>query len=494
MADISLPSMKDVEAFTGLITDHPGEAIAAFVLLAGVAILIGVTSKLPTGWAFTIALPILLLLVAAGGFAIYRIMPSQELDTAVVFKFKLADETIRVESTALNTYVGAVDGTTNQRRMLFRVKDEPGKWAAIRTARICPPSEADACPQSEYTLPVWLIRSGIAQHFRDDGPGARIVVVFQADPSRNCTIFPEPRPSAKPKNYGGPDLCKPEENHAENQTRPGFWWMATAWADERSTPADLVVVRKKLASIDPKIRAEGRVELQKASNAAELLDKILGEPAGKERDRIVANALIAAIYFGDDRWKDVTAATKARIMALLTDRDDLVSRYAKSVLRRYPEVGILADVKAAAASATGEEKAKLVIAASDIEYNLGVTRLQEARADRNDAAKWQTVQDTFQQGIQSARSLPDGGKQDPDVTKNYFGLALSTADKWSTTRPSTMAPPQVTAAFSEFLEVVDRKSYPFAEQIEAATCVTRIGTSAEAQYEKSLGECLKFFR
>ena len=270
--------------------------------------------------------------------------------------------------------------------------------------------------------------------------------------------------------------------------------MATAWADERSTPADLAVVRKKLASTDPKIRTEGRVELQKASNAAELLDKILAEPAGKERDRIVANALIAAIYFGDDRWKDVTAATKARIMALLTDRDDLVSRYAKSVLRRYPEVGILADVKAAAASSTGEEKAKLVIAASDIEYNLGVTRLQEARVDPNDAAKWQAVQDTFQQGIQSARSLPGGGKQNPDVTKNYFGLALSTADKWSTAKPATMAPPQVTAAFSEFLEVVDRSSYPFAEQIEAATCVTKIGTSAEAQYEKSLGECLKFFR
>ena len=496
MADISMPSMKDVAAFTDLIANNPGPAIAAFALLAGVALLIGVTSKLPTMTTTIVALVLLASLVTAGGFTIYRVMekPAADPDTAVVFKFKLADETIRLESTALNTYVGAVDGTSNQRRMLFRTKDEPGKWAAIRTTRVCPPSEADACPQADYTLPVWLVRSGTAQHFRDDGPGARIVVFFQEDPSRNCTIFPEPRPSAKPKNYGGPDLCRPEEDHADNRPRPGFGWIATAWANEPSVPADLAVVRKKLASADPKVRGEGRVELQKASNAAVLLDKILAEPAGKERDRIITNALIAAIYFGEDKWKDVTPATKARLMTLLIDKDELVSRYAKSVLRRYPDAGMLVLVKVAAEQATGDDKKKLTVAVSDIEYNLGVTRLQEARASRDDATKWQATQDTFQSGIKSGQSLPGGGKQEPDVTKNYFGLALSTADRWATAKPAAMAPTQVTAAFVKFLDVVDKEHYPFAEQIEAATCVTKIGTSAVEQYEKSLGECLKFFR
>jgi hypothetical protein len=204
--------------------------------------------------------------------------------------------------------------------------------------------------------------------------------------------------------------------------------------------------------------------------------------------------LIAAIYFGEDKWKDATAATKATIMALLIDKDELVSRYAKSVLRRYPDAGLLAQVKAAAEQATGDNRTKLTVAMSDIEYNLGVTRLQEARADRNDATKWQTAQQTFQQGIKSGQSLPGGGKQEPDVTKNYFGLALSTADKWAAAKPGTMAPTEVTVAFAKFLDVVDKEPYPFAEQIEAASCVTKIGTTAVAQYEKSLGECLKFFR
>src|SRR4051812_18715089 len=150
MADTSLPSMKDVADFTDLIANHPGPAIAAFALLAGVALLIGLTSKLPTVTTTIVALVLLASLVAAGGFTIYRVMvdPATDADTSVVFKFKLADETIRLESTALNTYVGAVEGTSTQRRMLFRVKDGAGKWAAIRTTRICPPNEADACPQS----------------------------------------------------------------------------------------------------------------------------------------------------------------------------------------------------------------------------------------------------------------------------------------------------------------------------------------------------------
>jgi hypothetical protein len=270
--------------------------------------------------------------------------------------------------------------------------------------------------------------------------------------------------------------------------------MGTAWAKDASGPADLAAVRKKLASADSKIRAEGRVDLQKASNAVALLDRLLAEPAGKERDRIVTNALIAAIYFGDDKWKEATAVTKATIMALLVDKDELVSRYAKSVLRRYPDVGLLAQVKAAAEQATGDDRTKLTVAVSDIEYNLGVTRLQEARADRGDATKWQTAQETFQQGIKSGQSLPGGGKQEPDVTKNYFGLALSTADRWAAAKPGTMAPTEVTVAFAKFLDMVDKEPYPFAEQIEAASCVTKIGATAVAQYEKSLGECLKFFR
>jgi hypothetical protein len=504
MSDAAVPSGKDLADFAALVAEHKEAAVAAFVLMAFVSILIGVTSKLPTWAAFIVAFLTLLFLGGAGGYAVYRVIPDPNMDTAVMFKLKLADDSIRIESFALNTYVGGVEGEATQRRVLYRGKDDPADWAGIRMTRICPPSEENGCPSADFKFPVWLLPASEARHFRDQGSGTGIVVSHKVAVEggvQSCTVFPDPKPNVKPKTYIGPDLCAtarppkspPSAKRVDIQPRSGSWWVTAAWASD--TPVKLVDVRAKLASTNTRTRAEGRMELQKAANAGELLGRVLQEPAGsEERDRIVANALIAAIYFGDDKWKEVSAVTKEKIAVLLIDKDELVSRYAKSVLRRYPEESVLAKVREAVKSADGDQKRKLMIAVSDIEYNLGVVRLQEARASKTDMNKWQTAQDTFLTGIASGKSVSEAGKQVPDVTKNYFGLALSTADKWSTTKPSTMAPPQVTAAFSEFLEVVDQKSYPFAEQIEAATCVTKIGTSAEAQYEKSLGECLKFFR
>jgi len=494
MADTAVPSMKDVESFTNLIAAHPGEAITAFVLLSVVAILIGVTSKLPTGWATMIALPLLLLLVGAGGFAIYRIVPSPNSDTAVVFKLALANKEFRAESRAVNTYVGGVDGDETVRRMIFRAKDDPadpGVWAKIRLARTCPPDEPERCVVTDYRLPVWALRSAEVQHIPDEGPGARMVL---SSNSTTCTVFPGSDQTAKPKNYAGPNLClanAPSLDRADN--RWGSWWISTAWAADR--PENLQAVRDKLASVDPAIRGEGRVDLQKARNAAELLDLLVAEPKGDAvRDRVVANALISAIYFGDEKWKTVQAPTKTRIMALLVDQDVLVSRYAKSVLRRYPEDDVLARVKIAATTATGDDKKKLIVAASDIEYNLGVTRLEEARADKSNKAKWKRTLDTFNAALEVGNALPDNGKQEPDVMKNYFGLALSMADEWSNIKSGKLASAEIKSAFSRFMNEIDPAQYPFTDQVKAASCVTAIGTTDDSQFEKSLGGCLKFFR
>jgi hypothetical protein len=496
MADITIPSMKDVETFTNLIAAHPGEAIAAFALLAGVAILIGITSKLSTIWAFVVALPILLLLVVGGGYAIYRIVPEPNHDTAVVFKLVLADKDFHAESRAVTTYVGGVDGDSSVRRMIFRAKDDPsdpGAWAKIRVMRTCLPNEPDRCISTDYRLPVWALRAAEVKQMLDDGPGTRMVLTY-AD-SKLCTVFPGAGQTAKPANYSGPDVCAsaaPATDRADS--RWGSWWISTAWAEE-GDQVKASEIRAKLASADPRIRGEGRTDLQKASNAAELLDQLLAVPKGDEvRDRVLANALIAAIYFGDDKWTTVTTATKTKIMALLVDNDELVSRYAKSVLRRYPEENILAQVKAAAAVATGDNKTKLTIAVSDIEYNLGVTRLLAARASKTDMGKWSATADTFSAGLEFGKVLVADGKLEPDVAKNYFGLALSTADFWSNVKGGSLAAPQVKAAFSKFLAEVDAERYPFAAQVQAATCVTKIDTTDDGQFEKGLGNCLKFFR
>jgi hypothetical protein len=496
MADITVPSIKDVESFTNLIAAHQGEAIAAFALLAGVAILIGITSKLSTIWAFFVALPILLMLVGGGGYAIYRIVPDPNYDTAVVFKLELANKDFHAESRAVTTYVGGTDGDTSVRRMIFRAKDDPsdsGAWAKIRVMRTCLPNEADRCITTDYRLPVWALRAAEVKQILDDGPGTRMVLAY--GDSKLCTVFPGAVQTAKPENYPGPDVCSPTAPVTDRaDSRWGSWWVSSAWAEEGS-PAGLNEIRAKLASADPRIRGEGRTDLQKAPNATELLDRLLAEPKDNEaRERIVANALITAIYFGDDKWKTVTVATKTKIMTLLVDKDELVSRYAKSVLRRYPEESILGQVKTAAAVATGNDKTKLTIAVSDIEYNLGITRLREARVSKTDMGKWKATADTFSAGLESGKVLVADGKLEPDVSKNYFGLALSTADQWSNAKTGSLAAAQVKEAFSKFLTEVDVERYPFAEQVQAAACITKIATTNDAEFEKSLGTCLKFFR
>jgi hypothetical protein len=500
MADVALPSMDDVRDFTGLITDNPGPAIAAFVLLVLVALLVGWGSKMSTVWASLLALIALVFLVGAGAFAVYRVVPQSDTDTAIVFKFGLEDHNVRVESRAINTYVGGVDGLATRHRMIFRPKDESGEVASIRVTRMCPLNEADACPPAEYDLPTWLLSRAEVRHFRNDGPGARVIVEYNGR-AEKCTIFAGPRQAEKPKNYSGPDLCplkEPQITAKKDQQQgalvPGGWrWISTAWAADG--PTGLKEIRSKLASDDPKGRAEGRTDLQKASNAAELLAALVAEPRSNgQRDRIVANALIAAIYFGDEKWATVTTQTKTAIRELLIDADDLVSRYARSVLRRYPEEAILQQVKASAAAAQGKDRDKLVIATSDIEYNLGVVRLRDARAGKADMQKWAMAINTFDAGIETGKALAGDGKQDPDIAKNYFGLALTKADKWTNVTLADASSKEVKDAFTKFLAEIDRGRYPFTDQVAAAACVANIVEAERAQFEQRLGTCLAFFR
>jgi len=494
MADIGPPSIKDVADFADAIASHPTEAVVSLVLLTAVAFVIGYTSKLPTAIMSVVVFLVLGFLLFAGSFGVYRLFGPSSEDTAVVFGFKLADDTIRLESVALNTYIGGVDGDTFRRRVLFRSKDGAGDWVNVRTTRVCSSNELDGCPPAEFKLPVWLLKDGEARHFRDGGAGTGVVVSLP-DPSKNCTVFAEPKPAVKPRTYSGPDLCPAVRPKViSDRSGVGSWLIGTAWAQSPGEPQQLAAVRAKLASPDAKVRNEGRADLQKASNAAELLGAIVAEPAsGPNRDRAVANALIAGIYIGDDKWQAVSPATRARIIELLTDNDELVSRYAKSVLRRYADDDIRAKVKAAAQAASGGQKTKLTVALADIEYNLGVVRLVEARSARTDPAKWQAALDLFNSGITEGRALPDSGKQQPDVMKNHFGAALAVADKWSMLGPGAPVPADIKKSFEKFLASAG-SDYPYSEQVDAATCTTKIATTASAQYAKDLGVCLKYFR
>jgi hypothetical protein len=501
MADIAQPSIQDVESFAKLLAgEHPAETMVAFVLLFLVACVIGWTSKMSTGWTALLALIVLLFLVGAGGYAVYQIVPGANTDTAVLFKFNLEDHNARVESRAINTYVGGNDGTATRHRMIFRAKDETGRAASIRVTRPCPPNEADGCLPAEYNLPVWLLNRAEVWHFRNDGPGARVIVEYR-DSTERCTIFAGPPQATKPKNFNGPDLCPVKEPPVAAKkdqqtgalTPRGLFGISTAWAADG--PTELQEIRGKLASDDAKVRADGRIDLQKAPKAADLLAALLAEPkSSSQRDRIVANALITAIYFGDDKWPTVTPQTKTMIRELLVDRNDLVSRYARSVLRRYPEEGILQQVKTAA-GATQDEVArnKLVIAASDIEYNLGVVRLRDARTEKNDMEKWTAAIDAFDAGIKTGDTLGDG-RREPDVAKNYFGLALTQADKWTNVKTAGTSSKQVKDAFSKFLTEIDRQQYPYTDQVAASDCVVSLREPEDAQFEQGLGKCLVFFR
>src|SRR5215471_3600868 len=118
MADIGPPSIKDVADFADVIASHPTEAVVSLVLLTAVAFVIGYTSKLPTTIMSIVVFLVLGFLLFAGTFGVYRLFGSSSDDTAVVFGFKLPDGTIRVESVALNTYVGGVDGDALRHRVL----------------------------------------------------------------------------------------------------------------------------------------------------------------------------------------------------------------------------------------------------------------------------------------------------------------------------------------------------------------------------------------
>jgi hypothetical protein len=496
MADIGPPSIKDVSDFTDVIANHPVEAVVSLALLTAVALVIGYTSKLPTAFMSVVVFLVLGFLLVAGSFGVYRLFGSSSEDTAVVFGFKLADDTIRLESVALNTYIGGVDGDAFRRRVLFRSKDGAGDWVNVRTTRVCSSNELDGCPPAEFKLPVWLLlKAGEARHFRDGGAGTGVVVTAADDESKNCTVFAEPKPTVKPRTYSGPDLCPTARPKLiTDRSGMGSWLIGTAWAQSPGEPQQLAAVRAKLASPDAKVRTEGRADLQKASNAAELLGAIVAEPvSGPNRDRAVANALIAGIYIGDDKWQAVSPATRTRIIELLADKDELVSRYAKSVLRRYADDDIRAKVKAAAQAASGEQKTKLTVALADIEYNLGVVRLVEARSARTDPAKWQAALDLFKSGLAEGNALPDSGKHQPDVMKNHFGVALAVADKWSMLGPGEPVPADIKRGFEKFLASAG-SDYPYSEQVDAATCTTKIATTASAQYSKDLGACLKYFR
>jgi hypothetical protein len=491
LADL-LPSVKDIKDFASAVAVNPGPTVLAAILLSALSILAGLVLKVSGPVKSAIAIVLVVAVLGAGGYVLYQVVPTKETDTAFKFGLQLASQDFHAESRALNTYVGGVEGEATNHRILFRDKDS-GNSVNAKLAVIggCTDKNRDECVATAYSLPVAKVRTGASQHFVNDGPGSRIVVL-QNDPSKNCTVFPDPPPSSKPKNYSGPDLCAVT---MITSNQPRWWdvaWISTAWAQE--VPPTFETVRVKLASPDVAVRAKGRADLQKAADAASLLDRLISEPPGDLRGRIVSNALIAGIYFGDDKWPSVTANTKTKIVGLLTDGDASVARYAKSVLRRYPEEAVLKQVSDAAAAATGEARNQLVVAASDIQYNLGVTKLTEARADAGNQASWLATLGAFHDGIKKGSVLTGDAAKDPDITKNYFGLALSTADNWSKAKPANIDSAKVRDTFVQFQAVVDPASYPYTEQVQAAKCVTNIPAVEDKKFDAQLGECLKFFR
>jgi len=67
------------------------------------------------------------------------------------------------------------------------------------------------------------------------------------------------------------------------------------------------------------------------------------------------------------------------------------------------------------------------------------------------------------------------------------------ADKWSMLGPGEPVPADIKKGFEKFLASAG-SDYPYSEQVDAATCTTKIAATASAQYAKDLGVCLKYFR
>jgi hypothetical protein len=501
----SLPRIEDVDQFWRMLRDAPAAAIVALILLFAVGLLAGAYKGLPrllkssigAGSALTI-----LILLAVG---IYKLLFANSeifVDfTLTPARYQPAEPSQHaylaiIESESENTFIGISMGNSNF-KMLWRDKTNLAGSAEFGLKN-CPPGHALDCQVIDYSVPTLLLSSAKLKHHTNSGAGENLTLSWAGE---DCAIFPLPHPFSAPANYTGKvcEMAKPRKTVTPSLSF-GWWQLISqAWAQEPS--GSLEAIHSKLASETAAERSQGRLELQKAPNAPELLDSLVTAPAnrGLFEDRVIANALVSAIYFGDEKWKTVSKGTKEKIIALLRDKDQMVATYAKSVLRRYPEEWILDDVKTQASSATGEIKRKLLIALSDIEYNLGVVRLREARDAKTDDAKWAKTIELFQRGAAvGASTVGDRAmsiSRFPDVQKNYFGLALATADKWTfATEFGGVEPRDITARFKEFLTAAGDK-YAYVEQTDAATCVANLNTTLpETEFKNKLAECLRFFR
>ena len=144
-----------------------------------------------------------------------------------------------------------------------------------------------------------------------------------------------------------------------------------------------------------------------------------------------------------------------------------------------------------AKSASGDDKKKLTIAAADIGYNLGVVRLKDARAQKTDAARWKAALDTFRSSAEFGQSALGGGRSDADILKNYFGVALTTADQRLLPKARTPSPDDIKTVFALFASKIDSKTYAYREQADVADCVARLATGAT--FDSDLEQCLTFF-
>jgi hypothetical protein len=345
----------------------------------------------------------------------------------------------------------------------------------------------------EFEIPAWRVPNDIiATHFGDDGRGAYVALPsFKAYP--DCYVFPPGITEDTLKLLGKTkeQVCK-----ASKPLTVKAISLIAAWA-QPGQPS-LEEIKRKLASSNASERAEGRVALQKSKDVAsefgQIIEELYANHTSVENLQVLVQALIAAIYFGDDTWQSISTPTKTKLVGLLVDPNETVAHYARSVIRRYPEQSALEQIKAAQSTANPIEQMKLLVAISDIEYNLGVRYLVTARADATDPTKWKHATDAFKRGMTAVDSVGTVPPRDrSDVQKNLFGLALTTADNWSYgNKPKEITPATIKDGFQKFLSEVDQREYSYAEQIDSARCARDI--SADDNFASNLQKCLKFFR